>query len=89
VLDEGPKGGDVANVNTWSAGRLGPGESRELVWKLVASKAGRYTIGYRVYPGLTGRAETAGGDTSGSFDVTISDEPVPARVGADGNVERD
>jgi hypothetical protein len=88
ILDEGPLGGDVATVNTWSAGTLGPGESRELVWKLVASKAGRYTIGYRVAPGLTGRATAAQGDTSGTFDVTIDDEPVPARVGRDGKVER-
>jgi hypothetical protein len=88
ILDEGPVGGDVASVNTWSAGTLGPGESKVLTWKLVASKAGRYTIGYRVAPGLTGRATAARGNTSGSFDVRISDLPVPARVGDDGEVER-
>ena len=88
VLDAGPAGGDVANVNTWSAGTLGPGETKELTWKLVASRAGEYTIAYRVAPGLTGRAKAAAGDTSGSFDVTIDDEPVPARVGEDGKVER-
>src|SRR3954468_23194376 len=84
VLDEGPVGGDVANVNTWSAGTLGPSESKELVWKLVASKAGSYTIDYSVSPGLNGRAKAAEGDTSGSLNVTIDDEPVPARVGEDG-----
>ena len=88
VLNEGPAGGDVANVNTWSAGTLGPGETKDLTWKLVASRTGSYTIDYRVAPGLTGRATAAEGDTSGSFDVTIDDEPVPARVGADGKVER-
>jgi hypothetical protein len=88
VLDEGPVGGDVANVNTWSAGTLGPGETKQLTWKLVASRAGEYTIGYRVAPGLTGRATAARGDTSGSFDVTIDDEPVPARVDEDGKVAR-
>jgi hypothetical protein len=88
ILDEGPLGGDVATVNTWSAGTLGPGESKELVWRLVASRAGRYTIDYRVAPGLTGRATAAQGDTSGTFEVTIDDEPVPARVGRDGKVER-
>ena len=82
VLDDGPAGGDVVNVNTWSAGTLGPGESKVLVWKLVASRAGRYSIGYRVSPGLTGRATAAQGHTSGSFRVTIGDEPVPARVGS-------
>jgi hypothetical protein len=88
VLEEGPVGGGVANVNTWSAGTLGPGETKDLTWKLVASKAGRYTIGYRVSPGPTGRATAAPGDTHGTFDVTIDNEPVPARVGEDGNVER-
>jgi hypothetical protein len=88
VLDDGPVGGDVANVNTWSAGTLGPSESKVLVWKLVASRAGRYTVDYRVSPGLTGKAKAAAGRTSGSFTVTIDDEPVPARVGEDGKVER-
>jgi hypothetical protein len=86
VLDEGPVGGDVVTVNTWSAGTLGPGESKVLIWKLVASRAGRFTVDYRVSPGLTGRATAARGNTSGSFDVTIGDHPVPARVGADGRV---
>jgi hypothetical protein len=88
VLDEGPKGGDVVNVNTWSAGELFPGQERELTWRLVAAKAGRYTIAYRVEPGLTGKGSAATGRTSGSFRVTIDDEPVPARVGDDGEVER-
>jgi hypothetical protein len=89
VLDEGPLGGDVATVTTWSAGTLRAGETRELTWKLVAARAGTYTLGYRVSPGLTGRAQAEqGANTSGSFEVTIDDEPVPARVGSDGKVER-
>ena len=54
VLDEGPMGGDVVTVNTWSAGQLGPGQEKELTWKVVPSKAGTYEIAYRVAPGLTG-----------------------------------
>ena len=88
VLDEGPKGGDVVNVNTWSAGELNAGESRELTWNVVPARAGTYEVSYRVSPGLTGRGTAARGDTSGSFNVTIDDEPVPARVGDDGKVER-
>jgi hypothetical protein len=88
ILDQGPEGGETVDVNTWSAGTLGPGESKELTWKLVATKAGDYTIDYRVFPGLTGRATAAPGRTSGSFDITIDDQPVPARVGEDGKVER-
>jgi hypothetical protein len=88
VLDEGPKGGDTAYVNTWLAGRMAAGETKELTWSLVASRAGTYTIDYRVFPGLTGKATAAGDRAGGSFTVRILDEPVPARVGEDGKVER-
>ncbi len=88
ILDDGPKGGDTAAVNTWLAGALRSGETRELTWNLVPSKAGTYTITYRVAPGLTGRAQAAKGRTGGSFTVRIIDTPVPARVGDDGKVER-
>jgi hypothetical protein len=88
VLDEGPAGGDTALVNTWSAGPLRAGETRELTWRLVAARAGEYTLAYRVSPGLFGRAQAARGRTSGSFDVRISDEPVTARIGDDGEVLR-
>ena len=88
ILDEGPAGGDTAYDNTWLAGTLLPGQTRELEWKLVATKAGTYSIGYRVSPGLTGKAKAAQGRTSGTFEVTIDDEPVPARVGRDGRVIR-
>jgi hypothetical protein len=88
LLDAGPKGGDTVYVNTWSAGTLRAGQTRELTWDVVPAKAGRYTISYRVAPGLNGKARAARGRTGGSFDVTISDAPVPARVGEDGEVER-
>ena len=88
ILDEGPHGADTAYVNTWLAGRMKAGETRELTWSLVPSKAGTYTINYRVFPGLTGKATAAGRRSSGSFTVRILDNPVPARVGEDGKVER-
>jgi hypothetical protein len=88
ILDEGPAGGDTVYDNTWSAGPLLPGQTRELEWKLVATKAGRYSIGYRVSPGLTGKSKAARGRTSGTFEVTIDDEPVPARVDGNGKVVR-
>src|SRR4051794_12442625 len=59
VLARGPKGGDTSYVNTWTAGPLRAGESRELTWRLVAAEPGAYTIGYRVFPGLTGKARSA------------------------------
>jgi hypothetical protein len=89
VLDRGPAGGDTADVNTWLSGPLRPGETRLLTWRLVAAKAGTYTVGYRLSPSLTGKSRPAsGGRISGSFQVKIADEPVPAHVGPGGEVVR-
>ena len=89
VLDRGPRGGDTAANNTWSAGSLRPGESRLMTWRLVATKAGTYTVTYRVSPGLTGKAGVAAGSRAGGrFRVVIADRPVPARVGPGGTVIR-
>jgi hypothetical protein len=89
VLDRGPLGGDTAAVNTWSAGSLGPGQSRLMTWRLVAAKAGTYVVSYRVSPGLTGKARVAAGTRAGGrFRVTIADQPVPARIGPGGTVIR-
>jgi hypothetical protein len=89
VLDRGPRGGDTAANNTWSAGSLAPGESRLLTWRLVAAKAGRYTVTYSVSPGLTGKAKPASlARAAGRLRVVIADQPVPARVGPGGTVIR-
>jgi hypothetical protein len=88
ILDEGPVGGESAYTNTWAVGPLGAGDSRTVEWKLTAAKAGRYTIAWRLAPALEGDVSLGGGRSDGEFDVTISDEPVPARVGEDGEVVR-
>lgn len=88
VLDDGPAGGTSAYTNTWAVGPLGVGQSRTVEWKLTAAKAGRYTVTWRLAPSLEGDVSLGDGRTEGSFDVTITDEPVPARVGADGEVVR-
>jgi hypothetical protein len=89
VLDRGPEGGESAYTNTWTVGPLLAGQTRELEWRLTAVQAGDYTVNYRVSPGLHGKAVPAEGQrTTGSFRVSISDEPVPARVNAQGKVVR-
>ena len=89
VVDEGPTGGDSAYTNTWATGRVVPGQTVDLEWKLTAVRPGAYTVDYSVAPGLDGRAVAARGQrTTGSFDVEISDDPVPARVGKGGEVIR-
>ena len=90
IVDRGPEGGDTAATNTWAVGPVFPGQTREIEWRLTAVRPGNYTVNYRVSPGLDGRAVPANGqNTTGSFRVRISDEPVPARVNADGEVVRD
>jgi hypothetical protein len=88
VLDRGPLGGETADANVWDAGPLFPGQEKTLTWRLVATKAGLYSIRYRVFPGLTGRATAARGHTSGVFRVRIISRPVEAHVGAKGQVVR-
>jgi hypothetical protein len=89
VVDEGPSGGESAYVNTWAVGPLGEGQSKTVEWKLTAAKAGRYTVTWRLAPALEGDVSLGEGRTEGTFDVTISDAPVPARVGAEGEVVRE
>jgi len=88
VLDRGPRDGETADANVWDAGPLFPGQERTLTWRLVAVKAGTYSIAYRVFPGLTGRARAARGHTGGVFRVRIIDRPVAAHVGPKGQVIR-
>jgi hypothetical protein len=88
IVDEGPVGGETAYTNTWALGPLGEGQSRTVEWKLTAVKAGRYTLEWRLAPALEGDVSLGDGRTEGKFDVTIADDPVPARVGEDGEVVR-
>ena len=89
IVDTGPTGGDAAATNTWALGRLKPGQAKTFTWRVTAVVPGTYTIHYRISPGLNGRARlTGGGHTTGSFKVSIADEPVPARVDDNGNVVR-
>jgi hypothetical protein len=89
IVDRGPEGGDAAATNTWAVGPVFPGQTREMEWRLTAVRPGNYTVNYTVSPGLDGRAVAANGQqTTGSFRVRISDEPVPARVNDKGEVVR-
>ena len=89
IVDEGPAGGATAATDTWAVGPIIPGETRDVEWRLTAVRPGFYTVNYAVSPGLDGKAVPAAGqNTTGSFRVVISDEPVPARVNGKGEVVR-
>jgi hypothetical protein len=89
IVDRQPEGGESAYTNTWSMGRMAPGETRDVEFRLTAVRAGTFKVNYRIAPGLNGKAVAANGqNVSGSFDVTISDKPVPAHVNDQGEVVR-
>ena len=89
IIDREPEGGQSAYTNTWALGPMSPGATKDVEWRLTAVRPGTYTVNYRIAPGLNGKAVPANGQkVSGSFDVTISDEPVPARVNDKGQVVR-
>ena len=89
ILDQGPRGGTSAYANTWTLGPLKGGQTKTFVWKLTAVEPGEYSLSYRVAPGLDGKARLdSGSQARGSFDVTIADDPVPARVNDAGEVVR-
>lgn len=90
IVDKGPDGGATSYTNTWALGKMRPGETKEFSFRLTAVEPGSYTIDYEVSPGLDGKARLASGSkASGTFRVRISDEPVDARVGEDGEVIRE
>jgi hypothetical protein len=89
IVDRGPEGGSTAHTRTWAVGPVFPGQTVDLEWRLTAVRPGSYTVSYEVSPGLDGNAVPANGQrTTGSFEVEISDDPVPARVNSEGEVVR-
>jgi len=85
VIDRSPVGGETAYTNTWSLGRLEPGRTKTFEWRVTAVKAGDYKVGYRLSPGLDGKARLASGAKgNGTFTVKVDDEPTRSRIAKDG-----
>jgi hypothetical protein len=87
ILDQGPAG-ETAYDNTWAVGPLDKGQTRTVEWNVTAVEPGSYTVTWRLAPALEGDVSLAGGRMKGEFAVTISDQPVPATVDAEGDVIR-
>jgi len=84
-----PGGAETSNLKTYTFGALKPGKSVEAVWKLSAVRAGKYTVGYEVEAGLTGKAkaETSSGvRPGGTFVTDISTELPETEVNAAGEI---
>jgi hypothetical protein len=90
VIDDPPKGGVTAYVNTWALGPLKPKQTKTFVWRVTAVKPGVHAIKYKVAAGLDGKAKAvvAGGNEqpSGTFSINISNKPADARVASNGQV---
>jgi hypothetical protein len=84
-----PGGAETSNAKTYTFGALKPGKTVEAVWKLSAVRAGKYTVGYEVEAGLTGKAKakTASGvRPGGTFVADISTELPETEVNAAGEI---
>lgn len=89
IVDDGPRGGSTAFVNTWALGPLKPGQTKTFVWKLTAVQAGVHTVSYRVAAGLDGKAKAkivGGGSPESSFTVRVASAPPQSEVGPGGEV---
>lgn len=82
-------GSETSNQKTFDFGPLKKGHTANVVWKLSAVKAGKYTLLYSVDAGLSGKAKavTGGGVApGGSFAVTITASRHNAEVTDNGEV---
>ncbi len=83
VIDEGPLNADSAFTNTWAVGEVPEGETRTLVWKVSAVRAGTYTLRFRVGAGLDGKAKAVSPDgepAAGSFIARVSEKTHPVNL---------
>lgn len=80
-----PGGAETTARKTYNLGSLKPGRTTDAVWKVTASRAGRYIVVYRVDVGLTGEAKatTAAGVPPGGSFATIITPNVPETTVAD------
>jgi hypothetical protein len=82
VVDEGPVNATTAYTNTWAVGPVPAGQTRTLVWKVAAVRAGTYSVRWRVAAGLNGKAKAAedGQPPTGQFIARVSDKPHPVKI---------
>lgn len=85
ALNRLPEGSESAYVNTYSLGRLRPGQTKSFTWDVTAVDARPYRIRYRVSAGLDGKATAVlpnGQPPAGQFAGTVERAAPTARVAA-------
>jgi hypothetical protein len=82
VIDDGPVNSTTAFTNTWAVGAVPAGQTRTLVWKVAAVRAGTYSVRWKVAAGLNGKAKAAedGRPPGGQFIARVSDKTHPVKL---------
>jgi hypothetical protein len=83
VIDDGPRGGDSAYVDTWTLGSLPAGATRTFEWRVTPVVAGRHNVRFQLAAGLDGKAKVLrrnGRPPGGVFAVFVSGRPANATV---------
>lgn len=71
-------GAETANTHTWALGRLGPGETKTFIWKLLPVISGTKTIHYSIAADLNGKAKAQfAGGSSPTGNLTVHIAPAP------------
>jgi hypothetical protein len=92
VVQAQPRAGEGALTNTWTFGRLEPGERLMETWNVAPSVAGTHEVKIKVDAGLNPdvKAEQPDGmPPERRFKVDISDAVPPSHLTADGEVVRE
>jgi hypothetical protein len=83
IIDDGPRGGDSAYVDTWTLGSLPGGATRTFEWTVTPVVAGLHNVRYELAAGLDDKAKVArtnGHAPGGAFRVQVSGRPANATV---------
>jgi hypothetical protein len=82
-------GAEVAQTDTFDFGRVKPGKTRVMDWRVTPAMTGTYTVHYAIAAGLQGNAKAvtpAGSPVRGEFVVTVGSKPPQTCVLPNGQV---
>jgi hypothetical protein len=82
-------GAEAAQTDTFQFGRVKPGQSKLIDWRVTPAMTGTYTVHYEVAAGLQGNAKAVtpgGAPVKGEFVVTITSKPPQTCVTGSGQV---
>jgi hypothetical protein len=84
-----PAGAAAAQTNTFQFGRVKPGASKHIDWRVTPAMGGTYTVHYQIAAGLQGKAKAVtpdGGPVNGEFVSKIATKPPQTCVSPSGKI---